>query len=232
LANFRLSSDNTAWIPALSARFLDTASCRGHNRGDCGLSRPASTPNDWKKPVRTNFRTPESNTKGTTMFAVMKTGGKQYRVSPEDVVQVARVKGEPGEIVQFGEVLVVGGDAVTLGGPTVSGASVAAEVLQHGRGEKVIAFKKRRRKNSRRKRGHRQEFTMVRITEILTEGATPSVQARPKAQPKPAKPETDDDEAAETAADAKAASKPSARATGKGKKPASKKPAPRGKSKT
>ena len=119
------------------------------------------------------------------MFAVIKTGGKQYRVAAEDVLQVDKVKGEPGEIVQFGEVLVVGGDNVTLGAPTVAGASVAAEVLEQGRGPKVIAFKKRRRKNSRRKRGHRQEFTLVRVTEILTDGAKPTKTARPQAEPKP-----------------------------------------------
>ena len=94
------------------------------------------------------------------MFAVFKTGGKQYRVAAEDVLKVDKVKGEPGEIVEFGEVLVVGGDSVTLGAPTVAGATVAAEVLDQGRGRKIIAFKKRRRKNSRRKRGHRQEFTL------------------------------------------------------------------------
>ena len=79
----------------------------------------------------------------------------------------------------------VGGDNVTLGSPTVAGATVAAEVIEQGRGPKVIAFKKRRRKNSRRKRGHRQEFTMLRITEILTDGATPTKTARPKREPKP-----------------------------------------------
>ena len=94
------------------------------------------------------------------MFAVFKTGGKQYRVAAEDVLKVDKVKGEPGEIVEFGEVLVVGGDSVTLGAPTVAGATVAAEVLDQARGPKIIAFKKRRRKNSRRKRGHRQEFTL------------------------------------------------------------------------
>src|SRR6266849_5167224 len=108
------------------------------------------------------------------MFAVIRTGGKQYRVAAEDVIKVEKVSGDPGEIVQFGEVLVVGGDNVLLGAPTVSGASVAAEVLQQGRGSKIIAFKKRRRKNSRRKRGHRQEFTLLRVTEILTDGAKPS----------------------------------------------------------
>ena len=116
------------------------------------------------------------------MFAVIRTGGKQYRVAAEDVLKVDKVEGEPGEIVQFGEVLVVGGDNVTLGVPTVAGASVAAEVLEQGRGPKVIAFKKRRRKNSRRKRGHRQEFTLVRMTEILTDGAKPTKTARPQAR--------------------------------------------------
>ena len=121
------------------------------------------------------------------MFAVFKTGGKQYRVAAEDVLKVDKVKGEPGEIVEFGEVLVVGGDSVTLGAPTVAGATVAAEVLDQGRGPKIIAFKKRRRKNSRRKRGHRQEFTLLRITEILTDGKKPSKTPppRPKRAPAP-----------------------------------------------
>src|SRR5215467_1083106 len=121
------------------------------------------------------------------MFAVIRTGGKQYRVAAEDVIRVHRVNGNPGEIVEFGEVLVVGGDAPQLGTPTVSGATVAGEVLQHSRGDKVIAFKKRRRKNSRRKRGYRHEFSVIRITEILTGGAKPSKTAapRPKREPKP-----------------------------------------------
>jgi large subunit ribosomal protein L21 len=114
------------------------------------------------------------------MFAVFKTGGKQYRVVAEDVLKVEKVKGEPGEIVEFGEVLVVGGDNLTLGAPTVAGATVAAEVLEQARGPKVIAFKKRRRKNSRRKRGHRQEFTLLRITEILTQGRKANKTAPPK----------------------------------------------------
>jgi len=122
------------------------------------------------------------------MFAVIKTGGKQYRVAADDVLKIEKIKGEPGEIIQLGDVLVVGGDSVTLGVPTVAGASVAAEVLDQGRGPKVIAFKKRRRKNSRRKRGHRQEFTLLRITEILTDGAKPTKTARPKHVPKPQAP--------------------------------------------
>ena len=167
------------------------------------------------------------------MFAVIRTGGKQYRVAAEDVIKVEKVKGDPGEIVQFGEVLVVGGDDVTLGEPTIAGASVAAEVLEQGRGAKVIAFKKRRRKNSRRKRGHRQEFTLLRVTEILTDGAKPTVTARPKPEPKP-KPvitEADDgDEPAERPAPkAKAAKKPAAK---KADKKADKKPAKKADKKT
>ena len=134
------------------------------------------------------------------MFAVIKTGGKQYRVVAEDLLKVEKIAGNPGDIVEFGEVLVVGGDTPTLGTPTVAGALVAGEVLEQGRGPKVIAFKKRRRKNSRRKRGHRQEFTLVRITEILTDGKKPSQTPppRPKRPKKPkAEPEADAGAAAE-----------------------------------
>jgi large subunit ribosomal protein L21 len=113
------------------------------------------------------------------MFAVFKTGGKQYRAAADDLLKVEKIKGEPGEIIEFAEVLLVSGDSVSLGAPTVGGATVAAEVVEQGRSPKVIAFKKRRRKNSRRKRGHRQEFTLVRITEILTEGKKPSKAASP-----------------------------------------------------
>jgi large subunit ribosomal protein L21 len=114
------------------------------------------------------------------MFAVIKTGGRQYRVVPDDVLEIGRIAGEVGTIVQLSEVLVVGGDTPVLGVPTVQGASVAAEVLQHKRGPKVIAFKKRRRKNSRRKRGYRDEITVLRVTEILTNDAKPSIGPRPK----------------------------------------------------
>jgi large subunit ribosomal protein L21 len=119
------------------------------------------------------------------MFAVIKTGGKQYRVAADDVLKIEKIEGEPGSIIQLADVLVVGGDNVTLGAPTVAGASVAAEVIEQGRGPKVIAFKKRRRKNSRRKRGHRQEFTLLRVTEILTDGAKPTKGPRPKREAKP-----------------------------------------------
>jgi large subunit ribosomal protein L21 len=120
------------------------------------------------------------------MFAVIKTGGKQYRVLANDKLKIDRINGEPGEIVAFEEVLVVGGDNPLLGSPTVPGATVAAEVLEQGLGGKIIAFKKRRRKNSRRKRGHRQEFTLIRVTEILTDGAKPDLTRRPQGEKKPA----------------------------------------------
>jgi large subunit ribosomal protein L21 len=120
------------------------------------------------------------------MFAVIKAGGKQYRVAAEDVIRIDRVVGNPGEVIEFGEVLLLGGDTPQIGAPTISGATVAGEVLQHTRGDKVIAFKKRRRKNSRRKRGSRHEFSMIRITEILTGGAKASrtAPARPVREPK------------------------------------------------
>jgi large subunit ribosomal protein L21 len=169
------------------------------------------------------------------MFAVIRTGGKQYRVATEDVIKVEKVKGDPGEIVQFGEVLVVGGDNVTLGVPTIAGASVAAEVLEQGRGPKVIAFKKRRRKNSRRRRGHRQEFTLIRVTEILTDGAKPTIAARPKPVPKPVVAEAaadDGDEPGERKAPkAKAKAKTKAAKKPPAKKPSKPKSGAKGKKK-
>ena len=129
------------------------------------------------------------------MFAVIKTGGRQYRVVPDDVLEIGKIAGDVGTIVQLGEVLVVGGDTPVLGAPTVAGASVAAEVLDHKRGPKVIAFKKRRRKNSRRKRGYRDEITVIRITEILTDGKAPSIGPRPKREKAPPKAKTEDDAA-------------------------------------
>lgn len=114
------------------------------------------------------------------MFAVIKTGGRQFRVVPDDVLEITKIPGDVGTIIQLGEVLVVGGDTPVLGTPFVKGASVAAEVLDHKRGPKVIAFKKRRRKNSKRKRGYRDELTLIRVTEILTDGKAPSIGPRPK----------------------------------------------------
>ena len=164
------------------------------------------------------------------MFAVIKTGGRQYRVVPNDVLEIGKIAGDVGTIVQLGEVLVVGGDTPTLGTPTVAGASVAAEVLDHKRGPKVIAFKKRRRKNSRRKRGYRDEITVLRITEILTDNAKPTVGPRPKKEKVAASVADDGEDAAPKAAKkkapakkaaAKAAAKPAAKAPAK-KAPAKK----------
>ena len=154
------------------------------------------------------------------MFAVIKTGGKQYRVVPEDRLKVARLAGEPGTIVELKDVLMVGGDTPVLGNP-VAGAAVAAEVIAHERGDKVISFKKRRRKNSRRKRGYRDEYTLIRITEILTDGKKPTVEARKRT--KPAKPAAEASEAADKpAAKAKGAKKPAAKAKAPAKKAAAK----------
>ena len=163
-----------------------------------------------------------------TMFAVIKAGGKQYRVIEDQVLKVEGVKGEPGTIVQLGEVIMLGGDTPQIGSPMVSGASVAAEILDHVRGGKVIAFKKRRRKNSRRKRGHRQDFVLIRISEILTEGAKPTKGPKPKPE---AKAKTTEGTAADAGEDkpkakskpakkpaAKAKAKPAAKAKAKGKK--------------
>lgn len=161
------------------------------------------------------------------MFAVIKAGGKQYRVMAEDVIRIDRVAGEPGEVIEFGEVLLLGGDTPTVGSPTIAGATVAGEVVQHTRGDKVIAFKKRRRKNSRRKRGFRHDFSVIRITEILTDGAKPSKTppARPKKEPKP-KVEGESEAAAE-----KKAKKPAAKKAEKPRAKAAAKPAAKGKKK-
>ncbi|MBO6901073.1 MAG: 50S ribosomal protein L21 [Rhizobiaceae bacterium] len=147
------------------------------------------------------------------MFAVIKTGGKQYRVAADDTLNIERVAGEVGDIVEIGNVLAFGdGDKVTIGTPFVDGALVTAEVIEQGRGPKVIAFKKRRRQNSRRKRGHRQLLTTVRISEILTGGAKPSK----KAASKPAAAKKDEAPAkkaeAKPAAEKKAAPKAEAKA--------------------
>ena len=121
------------------------------------------------------------------MFAVIKTGGRQYRVVPDDVLEIGKIAGDVGTIVQLGEVMVVGGDTPVLGLPVRWGACVAAEVLDHKRGPKVISFKKRRRKNSRRKRGYRDEITVIRVTEILTEGKA-TIGPRPKREKRSSRP--------------------------------------------
>ena len=156
------------------------------------------------------------------MFAVIKAGGKQYRVIEDQVLRVEGVQGEPGTIVQLGDVIMLGGDTPQIGSPMISGASVAAEILDHVRGGKVIAFKKRRRKNSRRKRGHRQDFVLIRISEILMDGAKPSKGPKPKPEPKAKA--ADDTAEGEDQPKAKKAAKKTA------KKPA-KKPAAKAKAK-
>jgi large subunit ribosomal protein L21 len=101
------------------------------------------------------------------MFAVIKTGGKQYRVAADETITVMALAGEPGESVSFGEVLMLAGDgSAELGGAALQGASVTGTIVEHKRGPKVIAFKKRRRQNSKRKRGHRQDLTVIKITGI------------------------------------------------------------------
>jgi len=108
------------------------------------------------------------------MFAVIKTGGKQYTVAANDVITIERLEGEAGDVISFTEVLMLGGDKVVVGSPLVAGATVAGELVEQARGPKVISFKKRRRQNSKRKKGHRQHLSLVRITEILTDGKKPS----------------------------------------------------------
>jgi large subunit ribosomal protein L21 len=129
------------------------------------------------------------------MFAVVKTGGKQYRVAPNDVLTVEKLAGEAGDTVEFDQVLMLSGDKLTVGAPLVAGATVTAEVLEQFRGPKVIAFVKRRRKHSsQRKRGHRQHLTRVRITDISAGGkkaakARAEVPAEAKTEAEAATPE-------------------------------------------
>ena len=139
------------------------------------------------------------------MYAVIKTGGKQYKVAKNDVVVVEKLAAEAGATVELDQVLMVGGEGKTeVGAPFVAGASVAAEVIDQARGPKVTIFKKKRRKNHRRKAGHRQDLTVLRVTDILTGGAKPkkaAAKAEPKAEAK-----------AEAApAEAKEAAKPAAK---------------------
>jgi len=163
------------------------------------------------------------------MFAVIRTGGKQYRVAPNDVIEIEKIAGNPGDIVELGEVLLLGGDEPKAGKPLISGALVAAEVVEQGRGEKIIVFKKKRRKGYRRTKGHRQLLTTIRITEILTDGKKPSKQAakpEPKRAEKPVEAKAPKTEAAKPAK--KAETKPAAKKAAvkpKAEKSATKKPA-------
>jgi len=124
------------------------------------------------------------------MFAVIKTGGKQYRVAATDLVEIEKLTGAEGDAVAFGEVLLVGGDErIIVGSPLVAGATVAGEIVEHRRAARILVFKKRRRKNSKRSRGHRQDHTLVRITEILTDGKAPTkAKVAPRAKPTAAAP--------------------------------------------
>lgn len=122
------------------------------------------------------------------MFAVIKTGGKQYKVAKDDIVVVEKLDGEAGASIALESVLMLGDEtSVTTGAPFIEGASVAAEVVEQTRGDKIIVFKKQRRQNYRRKNGHRQDLTVLKVTEILTEGkkaakAAPKKKAAPKAE--------------------------------------------------
>jgi large subunit ribosomal protein L21 len=139
------------------------------------------------------------------MYAVIRTGGKQYKVAPQDVLQIEKIEGAAGDAVQFGDVLMVAGEGEPVAGsPLVSGATVSAEVVEQGRGPKTVIFKKKRRQNYRRKRGHRQELTTVRILEILTDGraqaakeSKPAAESEAAQEIKPAKARTKKAEATE-----------------------------------
>jgi len=134
------------------------------------------------------------------MFAVIKTGGKQYRVAANDLLKIEKLEANVGDIVEIGSVLAHGeGENVTFGAPFVDGAMVTAEVVEQGKNRTVIAFKKRRRQNSRRKIGHRQLLTTVRIAEILLAGAKPTKTAAVKAPKKEAKAEVAPEAKAEAA---------------------------------
>lgn len=146
-------------------------------------------------------------------FAVIKTGGKQYKVAANDVIKIEKLEAEAGDIVTFDQVLMVGD---TIGAPLVEGALVAAELVETRKQKTVIVFKKRRRHNSRRRNGHRQLLTTVRITEILTGGAKPTIKAAAKA---------DNSEAVAEKAPAKKAAKAEAAADAPAKKAAPKKAA-------
>jgi large subunit ribosomal protein L21 len=158
------------------------------------------------------------------MFAVIKTGGKQYKVAPNDILKIEKIEGQPGDTIELDAVLAVGGEAgVTLGAPLVEGAMVAAEVIEQGRADKIIVFKKKRRKNHRRRNGHRQHETVLRVTEILTDGKKPSKKAS-KAKPAETKPaETEAAPAAE--AEAAPAKKAAPKKAAAKKAPAKKAPA-------
>jgi len=158
------------------------------------------------------------------MYAVIKTGGKQYRVAAEDVIEIERTGANEGDIVEFPVLMVAGEGNVEIGTPVIDGATVAGEVLALSRGPKIIIFKKKRRKNYRRKNGHRQDLMQVQITEILTGGKKPSKKAAAKpAAKKEAAPKAEAKPAAKKEAAPKAEAKPAAKK--EAAKPAAKKEA-------
>ncbi|MBV8494981.1 MAG: 50S ribosomal protein L21 [Alphaproteobacteria bacterium] len=125
------------------------------------------------------------------MFAVIRTGGKQYTVAKDDVIAVERLDGEPGATVELGEVLMIGdGAEVSAGAPLLSGASVTATLVEHRRADKIIVFKKKRRHNYRRKNGHRQHQTVLQITEIRAEGGSRAPARSRGRRPARSQPET------------------------------------------
>ncbi len=162
------------------------------------------------------------------MYAVIRTGGKQYRVAENDVIRVEKLAGAAGEQVEFGEVLMLGNGADSdVGAPLVDGARVMATILDQARGPKIVVFKKKRRKNYRRTRGHRQDVTVLRVTDILPAGARPTAKpAKAKEAPNKAdkaKPATKAEEAPKKVANAAAKARP---AKAVPDKPAKAKPAP------
>lgn len=165
------------------------------------------------------------------MFAVIRTGGKQYKVAANDLLKVEKLAGGEGEAVAFSEVLMVGdGDKVTVGTPLVEGASVAGELVEPTRAKKIVVFKKRRRKAYRRTAGHRQELSVVRITEILTGGAKPAAAkkaaARPAAKSAKTPPKAAEPTPKKAESTAKEAQKPKKTAPKAPAKPAPKQAAP------
>ena len=127
------------------------------------------------------------------MYAIVKTGGKQYRVAPNDVLRVEKLPGEPGDVVVLDQVLMVATEkGLEVGAPLVEGASVACELVDQIRGKKIVIFKKKRRKHYRRKRGHRQHYTVLKVLEILTGGAKPKAKPAKKAEAKKAAAKTEE----------------------------------------
>jgi large subunit ribosomal protein L21 len=169
---------------------------------------------------------------GVPMFAVIKTGSKQYRVAENDVVIVEKLLAAAGEAIQFDEVLMIGGDgSPQVGVPRVTSAAVFGEVIEQARGEKIIVFKKHRRKGYRRKRGHQQDLTVVRITEISPTGTRTKAAAKPAAKPKAAETTDATVQLVAEAKKPKAEAKPKAKAKPKLAAGAAPKPKPKAKAK-